>query len=215
MCIVYIRPSLLCVLCVFVLVPSLFMYFVFVSFCIFFLCLALYADFYLATNNSFPAQLPSFELQLYIFYALVLCYLSHDPCSRFFIRWILSLYWNGVVLSNKKRRIQRKMSLLRVMLLIDRENLKVMFFWGFLLARNLAGSGYFFSSSVQDPWVSALLLFLSKESQKTHWIEHLPAKVRAPLNMARGSEDLEDAAGIKSWQIPGGIPPKFAVGGHC
>ena len=59
---------------------------VFVSFCLLVPCLVLSADFYLAINHSFPTQLSSFELELYIFYALVLCYLLHDPCSRFFIR---------------------------------------------------------------------------------------------------------------------------------
>ena len=40
--------------------------------------------------------------RIYIFYALVLYYLQHDPCSRFLFRWIHSLYRNGVVLSIKK-----------------------------------------------------------------------------------------------------------------
>ena len=50
------------------------------------LCLVLNAAFLVATNDSFLTQLTCFELELYIFYALVLCYLPHDPCSRFFIR---------------------------------------------------------------------------------------------------------------------------------
>ena len=43
--------------------------------------LVLYSEFYLATDDSFPTQLPSSELELYIFYALVLCYLPSLVCG--------------------------------------------------------------------------------------------------------------------------------------